>query len=61
MSMAFGPETLIIEIAPAPEGVAKATMESLYIILIILSHKDNKTLSVYFIIVKEAFLKLYLM
>jgi len=30
--MASGPETLIIEIAPAPEGVAKATMESLYII-----------------------------
>ena len=44
ISMASGPETLIIEIAPAPEGVAKATMESVYIILIILSHKDNKTL-----------------
>jgi hypothetical protein len=32
ISMAFLPEILIMEIAPAPEGVAKATMESLCII-----------------------------
>ncbi len=55
--MASGPETLIIEIAPAPEGVAKATMESLYIILIILSHKDNKTLWVNLCIILEGVTK----
>ena len=41
-----------VGLAPAPEGVAKATIASFCIIFsILLSHKDNKTLALYFHIV----------
>jgi len=35
MLIAFSPETLMIAIAPTPDGVAKAIMVSLFICLIL--------------------------
>jgi hypothetical protein len=43
MVIASGPDILMTAIAPAPEGVAKATIESLYSIILGLSYKGTKS------------------